>query len=785
MGVKDMPKTLKDAGDRQRNISDFAGSTLGVDVEGWLHKAASTTDAAVLCSQLPPVPIPTGVAVVGALHRRLVDLDITPVYVFGGSKHAGKADEDDWRAEQVATAQSALASWLLTAVPTGEAASKAYHTELNRLKKAASYCREDFITLVIQDLERKGAVVLVAPYEAEWQLVSLETDGLTDGTLTSDSDLFPLGSTTMIFDLDSAGNCIVVKREDARQCADLGGGRWDDETIARYSALCGCDYVQRVSGQGKVKAKAIVEACLKSKEACAAEMLKIERTQVYGIRGSGASCVGYSKLVDRAISIFRYPPVFKYVDEDADRESFDDVDAEVILTPLNPLPPGTTHDDWIKMLGFDPADVSRDDIKPALFFRAKVWSRTMEPFRALDHPTQGGVLVPHGSTIDFAQQPIDTHPMQRLALWLWTRNVPPRSNSTWGEIIASVKSIVAMGSSGPGIQPLASAVGGGHYLSLEPLITSSTLVWVTDKDVLLESIRGLENATMKRIGDLIGPRNHNGVRKRAYMRFLSGSCLLDTLKMTTLVQRSTNETVVCFDMMVSPSMKQKDYRLAMIFKAGVFQGSPFSRCGCPDGNLFCSHMLSFWIIIYLFQQFGTFSFSDFQAALPEPVKSVHSVPIPWSYLFKYDSDGVCQLSAGAADLQEELDGGGAAEYVSEGESSGSESDDEGVDILSRAHEYMEKSIARAKNEASEAKGERPVKRANITAYSKQMRLSRSGDLSFAEQRQKDEVHERMHLSYEKGELEKTTLAFYLREFTEERRARLAMPTPAPMVGFDW
>ena len=85
MGVTDMPRTLKGAGNRQSHISEMAGQTLGVDVEVWLHKAAATLEAAVLCSQEPPVPIPTGVAVVGALHRRLLGHNITPVYVSGGS----------------------------------------------------------------------------------------------------------------------------------------------------------------------------------------------------------------------------------------------------------------------------------------------------------------------------------------------------------------------------------------------------------------------------------------------------------------------------------------------------------------------------------------------------------------------------------------------------------------------------------------------------------------------------------------------------------------------------
>jgi len=43
------------------------------------------------------------------------------------------------------------------------------------------------MALVVQDLERKGAIVLFGPGEDEWQYISLEDDGHTDGTLTTDS----------------------------------------------------------------------------------------------------------------------------------------------------------------------------------------------------------------------------------------------------------------------------------------------------------------------------------------------------------------------------------------------------------------------------------------------------------------------------------------------------------------------------------------------------------------------------------------------------------------------
>ena len=88
-----MPKTLKAAG-KIKNICELSGLVLGVDIEVWLHKGMQTADAAVLHCQEPPVPIPNGVAIVGARNRRLHENGIEPVYVFGGSKHTGKAPVD-------------------------------------------------------------------------------------------------------------------------------------------------------------------------------------------------------------------------------------------------------------------------------------------------------------------------------------------------------------------------------------------------------------------------------------------------------------------------------------------------------------------------------------------------------------------------------------------------------------------------------------------------------------------------------------------------------------------
>lgn len=86
-------------------------------------------------------------------------------------------------------------------------------------------------------------------------------------------------------------------------------------------------------------------------------------------------------------------------------------------------------------------------------------------------------------------------------------------------------------------------------------------------------------------------------------------------------------------------MKTPEYTVFMAFdKDGKYVSTPGSRCGCPDGLLFCSHMLCFILFVYAVQAFKLFNYQQFLQAMPEPVKSIHSIPIPWSFLFKYGHD---------------------------------------------------------------------------------------------------------------------------------------------------
>ena len=75
--------------------------------------------------------------------------------------------------------------------------------------------------MVVQFLKEKNCEYICAPYEADFQLVFMEKQGKIQAILTEDGDLFVLGGSTLIMNLDlkatdDEGNrkpmCAIVRR---------------------------------------------------------------------------------------------------------------------------------------------------------------------------------------------------------------------------------------------------------------------------------------------------------------------------------------------------------------------------------------------------------------------------------------------------------------------------------------------------------------------------------------------------------------------------------------------
>jgi 5'-3' exonuclease len=97
----------------------------------------------------------------------------------------------------------------------------------------------------------------------------------------------------------------------------------------------------------------------------------------------------------------------------------------------------------------------------------------------------------------------------------------------------------------------------------------------------------------------------------------------------------TRRPVLIISCECTPSMKADNYSVYLVFDAArkEYMPSPISRCGCPAGRLFCSHMLGLCLILYGLQINHDLSLEEYKLLLPEPVKTIQSLGISVNYVF--------------------------------------------------------------------------------------------------------------------------------------------------------
>ena len=103
---------------------------------------------------------------------------------------------------------------------------------------------------LIDDLKKHGIPYVVAPYEADAQLVYLERKGLIDGIISEDSDLLVFGAKRLITKLDKYGGCIEINRRDFCACREVSLTGWTDTDFRRMAIFSGCDYLEGLKGTG-------------------------------------------------------------------------------------------------------------------------------------------------------------------------------------------------------------------------------------------------------------------------------------------------------------------------------------------------------------------------------------------------------------------------------------------------------------------------------------------------------------------------------------------------------
>lgn len=103
---------------------------------------------------------------------------------------------------------------------------------------------------LIEELKRNGFQYVVAPFEADSQLVYLEREGIIDGILSEDSDLLVFGARKLLTKLDQYGECIMIRRDDFTACKEISLVGWTDHDFRRMAIMSGCDYLASIEKMG-------------------------------------------------------------------------------------------------------------------------------------------------------------------------------------------------------------------------------------------------------------------------------------------------------------------------------------------------------------------------------------------------------------------------------------------------------------------------------------------------------------------------------------------------------
>jgi exonuclease-1 len=165
---------------------------------------------------------------------------VTPYIVFDGdylpSKAATEADREKRRED---SKRSGLD--LLNAGKT----SQAYLEFQKAVDVTPEMARQ-----LIDELRKTQVQYVVAPYEADAQMVYLERKGIVDGILSEDSDLLVFGAKCLLTKLDQYGNCIEINKADFCACKEVTLTGWSDVEFRQMAILSGCDYLASINNMG-------------------------------------------------------------------------------------------------------------------------------------------------------------------------------------------------------------------------------------------------------------------------------------------------------------------------------------------------------------------------------------------------------------------------------------------------------------------------------------------------------------------------------------------------------
>ncbi|KAI8612721.1 PIN domain-like protein [Chytriomyces sp. MP71] len=224
---------------RNKHLRDYAGCTVAVDVYVWLHRAAFG------CAMDLGLGKKT-TAYVGFCLKRVALLrqfGVEPLLVFDGGclpmKHHTENERRQKRKDARERAQEEL--------------RKGNATKAMELFQQCVNITPNMAHELIKTLQKEGIKYIVAPYEADAQLVFLEKIGKVHAVLTEDSDLLVFGCQRVLLKLEASGSVVEINAVDFAHVPCMKRG-WTFTKFRQACILSGCDYLPSLKGVGIKKA---------------------------------------------------------------------------------------------------------------------------------------------------------------------------------------------------------------------------------------------------------------------------------------------------------------------------------------------------------------------------------------------------------------------------------------------------------------------------------------------------------------------------------------------------
>jgi exonuclease 1 len=165
---------------------------------------------------------------------------VTPYLVFDGGYLPSKSGEEAHRRKRRQESRQAGLELLKAGKPS------LAHKELQK----SIDITPEMARRVIDELKKLNLPYVVAPYEADAQMVYLEREGAVGGICSEDSDLLVFGAKRLLTKLDDYGQCIEINRREFAACRDIHMADWTDAQFRQMAIFRGCDYLGGIKDLG-------------------------------------------------------------------------------------------------------------------------------------------------------------------------------------------------------------------------------------------------------------------------------------------------------------------------------------------------------------------------------------------------------------------------------------------------------------------------------------------------------------------------------------------------------